>query len=131
MFFNRVPLRNKIIKMIVNNPVPYRNTDISSLFLILSITLFFNKYKSVIINELYYKDLIKLHGDVELFIKAKSAKDTRYLRIAASITPKGLCYYKAYILEIEQETEAREIALPAEQQLEVQSRPERTLSIVR
>ncbi len=97
MFFTTTPLRDKIIKMILNNPVPYRNTDIINPYLVLSITLFFSKYKAVILDELYYKGLIELHGDVDLFIQAKKASDTKYLRIAASITQKGMAYYKLHM----------------------------------
>lgn len=94
MFFNSTPLRDKILKAILNNPVPYRNTDITNPYLIFSITLFFKKFKSVLLNELYYKGLIELHGDVDLFIKAKKASDIKYLNIGASLTDKGLSYYK-------------------------------------
>lgn len=95
--FTITPLRHKIIKLILNNPVPNRSTDILSHYLILSITLFFGRFKSVVINELYQTGLIDLHGDVELFMQAKKASDTKYLKIAASITPKGMAYYKIHI----------------------------------
>ncbi len=94
MIFNSTPLRDKILKVISNNPVPYRNTDITNPYLIFSITLFFNKFKTVLLNELYYKGLIELHGDVDLFIKAKKASDIKYLNIGASLTEKGISYYK-------------------------------------
>ncbi len=97
--FNFAPLRNQILQMIINNPVPNRNTDVRSPYLVLSINLFFAKYKSVVLNELYYKGLIELHGDVSLFIKAKSASATRYLRVEASVTPKGMAYYYTHILK--------------------------------
>ncbi|MGI4751755.1 MAG: hypothetical protein ACRYFB_14080 [Janthinobacterium lividum] len=97
MFFNTTPLRDKILKLILNNPVPYRNTDITNPYLIFSITLFFNKFKTVLLNELYYKGLIELHGDVDLFIKAKKASDIKCLNIGASLTDKGLSYYKANV----------------------------------
>ncbi|RYE37229.1 MAG: hypothetical protein EOP42_00460 [Sphingobacteriaceae bacterium] len=94
MFFNTTPLRDKILKVIINNPVPCRNTDITNPYLIFSITLFFKKFKTVLLNELYYKGLIDLHGDVDLFIKSKKAADIKYLNIGASLTTKGLSYYK-------------------------------------
>ena len=97
MFFKITPLRDKIIKLIANNPVPYRNTDIINPYLMFSMTLFFGRYKSVILNELYYKGLIELHGDIYLFIKAKKASDTKYLNIGASLTQKGLAYYRMNI----------------------------------
>lgn len=97
MFFNQISLHDKIIKLIVNNPVKYRNTNLLNPYLILSITLFFSRYKSVIVNELYSKGLIELHGDVDLFLKAASAKDTKYLHISASLTTKGMAYYRLNI----------------------------------
>ena len=97
MFFKLTPLRHKIIRLIMDNKVPYRNTSITGPYLVLSITLFFKSYKSVILNELYYKGLINLHGDVDLFIKAKTASDIKYLNIAASLTQKGMVYYKLHI----------------------------------
>ncbi len=129
MFFNQVPLRNKILKLIVNNPVPLRNTDILSPYLILSITFFFNRYKSVIVNELYFKGLIDLHGDVDLFMKAKRAKDTKYLRISASLTAKGKAYYQLHVEKPEEELDLKtteQYTAPA-----AQPRPKRTLNIVR
>lgn len=101
MFFSTTPLRDKIIKMILNNPVPYRNTDIINPYLVLSITLFFSKYKKAVLNELYYKGLIELQGDVDLFIQAKKASDTKYLCLSASITQKGMAYYKLNIQKTE------------------------------
>ena len=97
--FNFTPLRNHILKMIINNPVPYRNTDVKNPYLILCVTLFFKRYKAVIMNELYYKGLIELHGDLALFIRAKTASETRYLRIEASVTAKGMSYYQTHILK--------------------------------
>ncbi|MVN20635.1 hypothetical protein [Mucilaginibacter arboris] len=95
--FNFTSLRHKIIKMIVNNPVPSRSTDILRPYLILSISLFFSRFKFVVLEELYYKGLIELHGDVALFIDAKKASDTKYLSLTASITTKGMAYYKLHI----------------------------------
>ncbi|MEX8548503.1 MAG: hypothetical protein V5804_12950 [Mucilaginibacter sp.] len=95
--FTITPLRDKIIKMILNNPVPDRNTDIINPFMIWSITFFFGKYQSVLVNELYKKGLVELHGDVELFMQAKKISDTKYLKVAASITKKGMAYYKIHI----------------------------------
>jgi hypothetical protein len=97
MFFKITPLRDKIIQLIIDNPIPYRNTDIINPYLILSITLFFSRFKRVLLNELYYKGMIELHGDVDLFIKAKKASDTRYLNIGASLTQKGMAYYRMNI----------------------------------
>lgn len=104
MFFKITPLRDKIIKLIANNPVPYRNTDVINPYLIFSITLFFGRYKSVILNELYYKGLIELHGDIYLFIKANKASDTKYLNIGATLTKKGLAYYRMNIKKDEADT---------------------------
>jgi hypothetical protein len=95
--FHFTPLRDRVLQMIISNPVPHRNTDIRSPYSFLGITLFFTKYKSVILNELYYKGLIELHGDVTLYIKAKSASETRYLRVEASVTRKGMNYYHSNI----------------------------------
>lgn len=123
MFFTTTPLRHKIIQLIIDNPVPYRNTDIMNPYLILSITLFFSRYKAVLLNELYYKGLIELHGDVDLFIKSKKASDTKYLSIAASLTQKGMAYYKLNMQNTETEAVAE---IPT---MENSNRP--TLSIVR
>ena len=95
--FTITPLRNKIIKTILNNPVPNRHTNILSPYFILSTTLFFGKYKSVILDELYNKGLIELHGDVDLFSKANKISETKYLNLSASITSKGMAYYNIYI----------------------------------
>ncbi|WP_419802987.1 hypothetical protein [Mucilaginibacter sp.] len=103
MFFNTTPLRDKILKSILNNPVPYRNTDITNPYLIFSITLFFKKFKTVLLNELYYKGLIDLQGDVDLFIKAKKAADIKYLNIGASVTEKGLSYYRMNVKKADDE----------------------------
>lgn len=97
MFFTLTPLRDKIIKLILNNPIPNRDTDILNPYVMLSVTLFFSKYHSVILNELYYKGLIELHGDVTLFKKAKSLRDTKYLKVSASLTQKGMAYYRLHI----------------------------------
>lgn len=107
--FNFTPLRDKILQMVINNPVPYRNTDVRNPYFVLGINLFFTKYKSVVMNELYYKGLIELHGDVNLFIKAKSASQTRYLRVEASVTPKGMSYYQTNVLKTVPETEQESI----------------------
>lgn len=123
MFFTPTPLRHKIIRMIMDNPAPYQNSDVIGLYLILSITLFFKRYKSVILNELYYKGLIDLQGDVDLFIKAKTANDIKYLTIAASLTQKGMVYYKLHIQQAGPELETTLATL------ETQQRPK--LSIVR
>lgn len=96
MQFRFIPLRNQIIKWIYNNPITGRSTDIINPFLLI-VTLFFSKYKSVILNELYYKNLINLHGDVDLFIGSKSLKDIKYINITASLTEKGKAYYKMNI----------------------------------
>ncbi len=120
--FNFTPLRDKIIKLILDNPVPYRNTDIINPYLILSITFFFSRYKSVLLNELYYKGLIELHGDIDLFIKAKTASDTKYLSIGASITQKGMAYYR---LNMKQDVP---VAAPV---LASEVSPKTTLRIVR
>ena len=106
MFFNTTPLRDKILKAIFNNPVPYRNTDITNPYLIFSITLFFNKFKTVLLNELYYKGLIELTGDVDLFIKAKKAADVKYLNIGATFTDKGLSYYKTNVKKADDQDSA-------------------------
>ncbi len=105
MFFKPSPLRNKIIQLMMENPAPYQNTDIGGFYLILFVTLFFKKYKSVILNELYYKGLIELHGDVNLFIRAKTASDVRCLNISASLTDKGMAYYRLYVQEAGPELE--------------------------
>lgn len=119
--FKITPLSHRIIKLILNNPIPYRNTDILSPYLILSITLFFSKFKSVVVNELYEKGLIELHGDVELFMQAKNVSDTKYLKIAASITSKGMAYYKLNI---------REQAPVAKEQIRFKEFPQTTLRLV-
>ncbi|RYE30400.1 MAG: hypothetical protein EOP42_12280 [Sphingobacteriaceae bacterium] len=103
MFFNTTPLRDKILKSIFNNPVPFRNTDITSPFLVFGITLFFSKFKNVLLNELYYKGLIEMHGDVDLFIKAKKASEVKYLNIGASLTDKGLAYYKMNVKKTDEQ----------------------------
>ena len=128
MFFNPTPLRDKIIKLILNNPIPYRNTDIINPYLILSITFFFSKYKSVILDELYNKGLIQLHGDVDLFIKATKASDTKYLSIAASITPKGMAYYKLHMQSSQPKMQA---VRKMETTPNYTTRQKNTLSIVR
>ncbi len=102
MFFQTTPLRDKILKVIFNNPVPYHNTDITNPYLIFSITLFFSRFKNVLLNQLYYKGLIDLTGDVDLFIKAKKAADTKYLKIGATLTDKGLSYYKTNVKKEEE-----------------------------
>ncbi|MGI4805739.1 MAG: hypothetical protein ACRYFL_13295 [Janthinobacterium lividum] len=94
MFFNTTPLRDKILKTILSNPAPYRNTDITNPYLLFSMTLFFNKFKNVLLNELYYKGLIELQGDVDLLIKAKKAADFKHLNFTMLITDKGLAYAK-------------------------------------
>lgn len=121
MFFTTTPLRHKIIRLILNNPVPFRNTDIINPYIILSMTLFFGRYKSVILNELYYKGLIELHGDVNLFIKAKSIRDTKYINIAASLTKKGMAYYKLHV-----QADGERIPISV-----MEHNPQPTLSIVR
>lgn len=103
--FYIIPLRDRILRMIISNPIPYRNTDVKSPYFILVVTLFFTHYKSVILNELYYKGLIELHGDLALFIRAKSANETRYLRLEASVTQKGVSYYQTNILKSAPEAE--------------------------
>ncbi len=102
--FDIIPLRDRILRMVINNPVQFRNTDVRSPYFLLWITLFFTRYKSVILNELYYKGLIDLHGDLTLFSRAKSARETRYLRVEASVTPKGMRYYQSNILKSVPET---------------------------
>lgn len=97
MFFKQTPLSDKIIKLILNNPIPHRHTDILNPYVMLSITLFFSKYKTVILKELYQKGLIELHGDVALFTKANSIFDTKYLKVSASLTQKGMAYYRLHI----------------------------------
>ncbi len=114
MFFKITPLRDKIIKLIINNPIPYRNTDIINPYLILSITLFFNRFKTVLLNELYYKGMIELHGDVDLFIKAKKASDTKYLNIGASLTQKGMAYYRMNIQKEENEDQLFSVEMQPE-----------------
>lgn len=114
MFFKITPLRDKIIKLIINNPIPYRNTDIINPYLILSITLFFNRFKTVLLNELYYKGMIELHGDVDLFIKAKKASDTKYLNIGASLTQKGMAYYRMNIQKEENENQLFSVEMQPE-----------------
>jgi hypothetical protein len=129
MFFKVTPLRDKIIQLIIDNPIPYRNTDIINPYLILSITLFFSRFKRVLLNELYYKGMIELHGDVDLFLKAKKASDTRYLNIGASLTQKGLAYYR---MNIQKEANENQL-FSIEMQPQVTSNNNRksTLSIVR
>ncbi|MVN20380.1 hypothetical protein [Mucilaginibacter arboris] len=122
MFFKPSPLRHQIIRLMMENPVPYRNTDIRGFYLILCTTLFFKKYKSVILNELYYKGLIELRGDINLFIRAKTVSDIKCLNISASLTAKGMAYYRLYIQEAGPELE---LSLP----LETQQKPK--LSILR
>lgn len=95
--FKFTSLHDKIINLIVNNPVAYRNTDLINPSLTFSFTLFFSKYQSIILNELYNKGLIELHGDIDLFTKAKKASDTKYLSLTASITTKGMAYYKLHL----------------------------------
>lgn len=119
--FNFTPLRDKIIRAILNNPVTNRNTNILSPYFILSTTLFFGKYKSVILNELYNKGLIELHGDIDLFTKSNKISDTKYLSVTASITSKGRAYYKLYI-----QKEVPE----AKQEFSFKSYPQTTLRLV-
>ena len=118
--FTITPLRDKIIKMILNNPVPNRNTDVINPFMIWSITFFFGKYQLVLVNELYKKGLVELHGDVELFMQAKKLSDTKYLKVAASITKKGMAYYKIHI-----QKEA-----PAQQEFRFKEFPQTKLRLV-
>jgi len=100
MFFKPQPLRHKIIRLIATSQgMVYRSSDIKGFYLKLYILLFFQEYKSVILNELYYKGLIELHGDVTLFIRSKTASEAKHLTIAASLTAKGMVYYKLYIEE--------------------------------
>ncbi|MGI4022301.1 MAG: hypothetical protein ACRYFA_12410 [Janthinobacterium lividum] len=129
MFFKITPLRHKIIQLIVDNPIPYRNTDIINPYLILSITLFFSRFKTVLLNELYYKGLIELHGDVDLFIKAKKASDTKYLNIGASLTQKGLAYYRINVQKEENENQLFSVEMQPEPVLT--STQKSPLSIVR
>jgi hypothetical protein len=118
--FKLTPLRDKIIRMILNNPVPDRATDILRPYLILTTTLFFSKYKSAVLNDLYYKGLIDLHGDVDLFIEAKKLRDTQYLNLAASVTKKGMAYYKLHI----------EKSAAPQQEFRFKSYPQTTLKLV-
>lgn len=104
MLFSTDSLRHKIIKLIVNNPVAGRNTDIVNPYLSLSIALFFSRYKSVVVEELYEKGLIDLHGDVDLFIASKKLSEIKYLSISASLTQKGLAYYRLHIEKAKPET---------------------------
>lgn len=129
MLFKITPLRDKIIQLIVDNPIPYRNTDIINPYLILSITLFFSRFKMVLLNELYYKGMIELHGDVDLFIKAKKASDTKYLNIGASLTQKGLAYYRMHIQKEENKNQLFSVEMQPESVLT--STRKSTLSIVR
>lgn len=100
MFFNQTPLRHQVIRRIAESKnTVYRNTEISGFLTKLYILLFFKRFKSVILNELYYKGLIELHGDVTLFIRAETAIDVSHLNIAASLTAKGMVYYKLYLEE--------------------------------
>jgi len=94
--FKPIPLHYKIIRLISNNPFPNRNTNINP-YSITGAKLFFKRYKSLILNKLYYKDLIELHGDVDLFIKAEKASATRYICIEASLTKKGIKYFELNI----------------------------------
>jgi len=119
--FNFISLRHKIIKMIVNNPVSSRGTDILRPYLILSISLFFSRFKFVVLEELYHKGLIELDGDVALFINAKKASDTKYLSLTATITTKGMAYYR---LHIQKET------VVAQQEFKFKSYPQTTLKLV-
>ncbi|RYY06029.1 MAG: hypothetical protein EOP43_07455 [Sphingobacteriaceae bacterium] len=129
MFFKTTPLRDKIIKLIINNPIPYRNTDIINPYLVLSITLFFNRFKTVLLNELYYKGLVELHGDVDLFIKAKKAADTKYLNIGASLTQKGLAYYRMNVQKEENTNQLFSVEMQPEPVSTSTQKP--NLSIVR
>lgn len=104
MFYSTTSLRHKIIKLIGNNPVAGRKTDIVNPYLSLSITLFFSKYKSVVVEELYNEGLIELHGDVDLFIASKTLNETKYLSISATLTQKGLTYYRLHIQKNKPET---------------------------
>jgi hypothetical protein len=123
MFFKLMPLQHRIIKLIADKPGRiYRSTEIKGFYQNLFILLFYKKCKSVILNQLYYKGLIELHGDVALFIGAKTVSDAKYLTIAASLTPKGIVYYKLYIEEAGPELE------PA-QSSQTTSRP--NLSVIR
>lgn len=119
--FNTIPLRDIILRMIVNNPVKYRNTNVKSPYFLLGITFFFIRYKSVILNELYYKGLIDLHGDLTLFIKAKTARETGYLRVEASVTQKGMSYYHTNILG----------KAPQAEQISCQEYKRKKLSVIR
>ncbi len=129
MFFTPTPLRHKIIQLIWNNPIPHRTTDIINPYFILSITLFFSRFKSTLLDELYNKGLIELHGDVDLFINAKKASDTKYLNIGASLTQKGIAYYRMHIQKEVAETQTSNVGL--QPKTVSKSAQKSTLSIVR
>jgi len=119
--FKFTPLRNKIIKMILNNPVSGRNTDILNPYLILSNTLFFSRYKTAVLNDLYSKGLIDLEGDVDLFTNAKKISDLKYLSVTASVTKKGMAFYKLHV---------EKAATAPQQEFRFKSYPQTTLKLV-
>ena len=101
MFYSKTSLKHKIIKLIKNNPINHRNTDIINPYFSLSITFFYKRYKAVVIEDLYEQGLINLHGDVDLFILSEKLVDTKYLNISASLTQKGIAYYRLHIQKLQ------------------------------
>jgi len=82
-----------------------------------------------LLDELYNKGLIELHGDVDLFINAKKASDTKYLNIGASLTQKGIAYYRMHIQKEVAETQTSNVGL--QPKTVSKSAQKSTLSIVR
>lgn len=88
------PLSHQVLHLIVDDRISTQHKNSMNRYLMLNLTLFFSKYKSAILDDLYYKGLVDLHGDVTHFIRAKTLQDIWYLKLGASITVKGMAYYQ-------------------------------------